>query len=273
MAEVEVHFGNELKDGFKNVNSWVSGGIEYLDDVQAFYRERSVIEKEYATKLNALAKKYYEKKARKSAALSVGETPTTTPGSLESASMTTWGVQLSTLESRAAEHDRFSTDLVSQLADPLKSLSARCEELRKQHAEYASKLEKERDITYADLRKVKGKYDNTCSEVESRRKKVDADHSKTKAQGAYAQQVAEMNNAKNNYLISISTTNKQKELYYHEYVPEVLDVSRPIEAELKVSLTVEDTESTRSFGIEDCQAKCYLGECRAAGVVQPHSQH
>jgi hypothetical protein len=61
----------------------VSGGISWLDDIQQFYRERSAIEKEYSAKLSALAKKYYEKKARKTTSLSVGDTPTATPGSLE----------------------------------------------------------------------------------------------------------------------------------------------------------------------------------------------
>jgi hypothetical protein len=61
----------------------VAGGITWLDDIQQFYRERSAIEKEYSAKLAALAKKYYEKKAKKSSSLSVGDTPAMTPGSLE----------------------------------------------------------------------------------------------------------------------------------------------------------------------------------------------
>jgi hypothetical protein len=61
----------------------VSNGINWLDDIQTFYRERSAIEKEYSAKLNALAKKYFEKKSKKSSSLSVGDTPTLTPGSLE----------------------------------------------------------------------------------------------------------------------------------------------------------------------------------------------
>jgi len=61
----------------------VGNGIAWLEDIQQFYRERSVIEKEYSVKLSALAKKYYEKKAKKSGTLSVGETPAMTPGSLE----------------------------------------------------------------------------------------------------------------------------------------------------------------------------------------------
>ncbi|RAL64033.1 hypothetical protein DID88_003221 [Monilinia fructigena] len=158
MAEVDIapQFGLELKDGFKSANNWVSNGISWLDDIQAFYRERSAIEKEYSAKLNALAKKYYEKKTKKSSSLSVGDTPAMTPGSLESASLTTWTTQLTTLESRAAEHDRFGRELITQVAEPLKVLGGRYEEIRKRHVEYAEKLEKERDSTYADLRKMKG---------------------------------------------------------------------------------------------------------------------
>ena len=227
MAEVDIapNFGAELKDGFKPVNAWVSNGISWLDEIQQFYRERSVIEKEYSQKLSALAKKYFEKKAKRSSNLSVGDTPTVTPGSLESASMTTWAVQLTTLESRAAEHDKFANQLIVNLAEPLKNLAQRYEDLRKQHADYAAKLEKERDGAYGDLKKAKGKYDSVCQEVENRRKKSESsfDYNKTKAQGAYQQQLGEMRNIKNTYLITINVTNKQKERYYHEYVPELLD--------------------------------------------------
>ena len=115
----------------------------------------------------ALARKFHEKKARKSGPLSVGDTPSLTPGSLErhdisqqqsccapilishhSASLTTWTTQLSTLEKRAAEHDRYSFELQLQIADPLKNIAIRYEEIRKHHAEYATKLEKEKDAAF-----------------------------------------------------------------------------------------------------------------------------
>ena len=227
MGEVDIapNFGAELKDGFKPVNAWVTNGISWLDEIQQFYRERSVIEKEYSQKLSALAKKYFEKKAKRQSSLSVGDTPTVTPGSLESASMTTWTVQLTTLEGRAAEHDKFANQLIGSLAEPLKNLATRYEELRKQHADYAAKLEKERDGCYADLKKTKGKYDSVCQEVENKRKKTESsfDHGKTKAKNAYEQQLGEMRNTKNTYLIAVNVTNKQKERYYHEYIPDLLD--------------------------------------------------
>ena len=223
MAELDIapQFGAELKDAFKPINAWVGAGIAWLDDIQQFYRERSTIEKEYSAKLNALAKKYFEKKAKRSSALSVGDTPTVTPGSLESASMTTWTLQLSTLESRAAEHDKFAAQLLSGLATPVQHLQNRYEDLRKQHAEYAGKLEKERDGAYADLRKTKGKYDGVCQDVEKGRKKIgdSYDHGKTKARGAFEGQQSDMRNAK----VMLATCRRRScykaDDYVTEYIP------------------------------------------------------
>ncbi|KAL4964848.1 putative actin polymerization protein Bzz1 [Aspergillus stella-maris] len=224
-AEAAPQFGAELKDAFKPVNNWVSNGISWMEEVQQFYRERSVIEKEYAAKLTGLCKKYVDRKAKKISPLSVGDNPTMTPGSLESASLTTWTTQLSAVEAHAAERDKFATDLVAQVAEPLKHSAAQYEELRKCHVDFHGKLEKEREASFGELKKVKGKYDGACQEVESRRKKMESafDHGKTKAQTVYQQQIMEMNNVKNTYLISINVTNKMKERFFHEYVPEILD--------------------------------------------------
>ncbi|PYH88064.1 putative actin polymerization protein Bzz1 [Aspergillus ellipticus CBS 707.79] len=223
--DVAPHFGAELKDAFKPVNNWVSNGIGWLDEIQQFYRERSAIEKEYASKLSTLCKKYNDRKAKKISNLSVGDTPSMTPGSLESASLTTWTTQLNAVEAHAGERDQFGTDLLVHVAEPLKQAASQYEELRKCHVDFHAKLEKERDSSYSDLKKVKGKYDGACQEVEARRKKMESsfDHSKPKAQAAYQQQILEMNNVKNTYLISINVTNKLKERFYHEYVPELLD--------------------------------------------------
>lgn len=112
--------------------------------------------------------------------------------------MTTWTTQLSTLESRAAEHDRFSTEIISHVAEPLKNIAAKYEEIRKSHADFAVKLEKERDSSYNELKKIKGRYDGSCQEVENRRKKIESsfDYGKQKAQTAYQQQLADMRNVK-----------------------------------------------------------------------------
>ena len=67
-----------------------------------------------------------------------------------SASLTTWTTQLSTLEKRAAEHDRYAAELLVQISEPLKNIALRYEELRKSHADFATKLESERDASYGE---------------------------------------------------------------------------------------------------------------------------
>lgn len=155
----------------------------------------------------------------------MGDTPSLTPGSLESASLTTWTTQLTTLESRAAEHEKLGQDLIGAVAQPLENTQKKLEELRKSHAEYQNKLVKERDASYGELKRLKTKYDGVCQEVENKRKKTESsyDSSKGKAQNSYNQQLMEMRNVKNSYLIGINVTNKLKDCYYHQYVPELLD--------------------------------------------------
>lgn len=110
-----------------------------------------------------------------------------------SASLATWSTQLNVLEQRAAEHDKFGQLLISNLAEPLRNLSTRYEELRKAHGEFSAKLERERDSSYGDLKKMKSKYDSVCQEVENKRKKTDGGQ---KGQLGYQQQLGEMRNVK-----------------------------------------------------------------------------
>lgn len=114
--------------------------------------------------------------------------------------MTTWGVHLTTLESRATEHERLAAQLVSSIAEPLKLLAVHYEDIRKIHADHATKLERERDNSYTDLRKTKTKYDSICQEVENRRKKTEGttDHARGKAQSVFQQQQEDMRNTKVN---------------------------------------------------------------------------
>ncbi|KAF8475882.1 hypothetical protein BDZ91DRAFT_710506 [Kalaharituber pfeilii] len=225
MAAEPLSFGSELKDAFKPVNSWVSHGIVWLDEIQSFYRERSLIEKEYSSKLNQLARKYFDKKAKRSATLSVGESPHMTPGSLESASLVTWTSILNSTEILSKEHETLSVELLNQVADPLKDLAARYEDYRKRHEGLATKLQQERDLVYAELKKTKEKYDHQCKEVEAARVKVEKsfDSSKFKAEKAKQQELLDMNNVKNTYLVAINVTNRHKEKYFHEDVPDLLN--------------------------------------------------
>ncbi|KAK7206037.1 hypothetical protein BZA70DRAFT_121811 [Myxozyma melibiosi] len=220
-----LSFGTELKDGFKVTEAWIGNGIRWLEDLQMFYRERSTLEKEYSVKLLALTKKYFEKKAKKSISLSVGDTPQVTPGSLESASLVTWTDILTQTENMANEHDRLSSELSLQVADQLRGLQSRYEEFRRKHVTFNEKLDEERDLVYSELKKMKTQYDSSCQIVENSRTKAEKsfDNSKSKATRHFEQNQLDMNNSKNSYLIAINVANRVKDKYYFQDVPSLLD--------------------------------------------------
>ncbi|KAK9472721.1 uncharacterized protein V1510DRAFT_394269 [Dipodascopsis tothii] len=222
-AEDEL-FGTELKDGFKVTEAWINNGIKWLDDIQAFYRERAALEKEYSQKLAAVTKKYFERKAKKSISLSVGDTPQMTPGSLESASLVTWTEVLTQTENISNEHDRLGNELQLQVADQLRGLGFRYDEFRKRHVDYNEQLDQERDATYSALKKAKQTYDAACQSVENSRSKLDkSSGDKGRLTASHEKHVIDMNNAKNAYLVAVSVANRIKDKYYFQDVPAVLD--------------------------------------------------
>ncbi|KAK9446416.1 uncharacterized protein V1518DRAFT_424076 [Limtongia smithiae] len=223
--EDELSFGTELKDGFKVAEAWIFNGIRSLEDIQLFYRERAALEKEYSAKMLIITKKYFDKKAKKSISLSVGDTPQVTPGSLESASLVTWTDILTQTENIANEHDRLANELTLLVADQLRGLQNRYDEFRKKHIEFNDSVQAQRDEIYGDLKKQKQAYDASCQVVENSRTKAERsfDTSKTKATRHFEQNQLDMNNAKNSYLISINVANRIKDKYYFQDVPAVLD--------------------------------------------------
>ena len=225
VAPLAVSFGDELQDGFKPVEAWISQGIRWLDDIHAFYQERAAIEKEYAQKLTSLSSKYFEKKARISTILSVGENPVITPGSLESASLVTWSEVLNQTEALGKERARLANELGIQVADQINGVALKFDDLKKKYVSYNEKLTEERDSFYSDLKKSKATYDATCQAMENLRVKASKsyDKSKEKANRKMAEKEIDMNNDKNVYLIKINVANRIKDKYYHEDVPELLD--------------------------------------------------
>lgn len=141
----------------------------------------------------------------------------------------TWTTILTTTEALASEHDALAGALAGQVADALRSLGGRYDDYRRRYEALANRLAAERDGVYADLKKTKAAYDAACREVEDRRLKADRsnDAAKPKAQRAFRAELGEMNNLKNCYLLQIEVANRHKQRYFHEDLPEVINVPPP----------------------------------------------
>ncbi|KAI5967289.1 bzz1 [Candida margitis] len=222
MSLDQLSVGNELKDSYKVTSTWIKNGINFLSDVDEFYRERAVIEKEYSTKLKELTKRFFEKKAKISSNLSVGDEPQITPGSLESASLVLWNDVLTQTEAIADEKANFSRELQMKIGENLVSLKGKCERIERQISLINEYLTTEKKGVEDEVAKAKKHYDSLCQSTETARDKNQKSPTDKHARKLEEKEV-EMNNGKNAYLIKINVANRLKDKYYYQDVPEVLD--------------------------------------------------
>ncbi|KAH9936652.1 uncharacterized protein B0H18DRAFT_974885 [Fomitopsis serialis] len=230
-------YGKELPDQVDRLVALTDVQLELLADVREMHKERVALEREYATKLQALARKAAEKKSKKDAALVVGTEPTKTWGEdvLQRSTLHNAYAQLiSSMMDSAQAHNGLADSLTAQVIEALKVTERRQEEAKKKQEQHFSKLLSERDRVYTDRIKSKQKYDEDCSEVESYRQKqgrADDRHADRAAKQFESQQV-DMQNSKNVYLISTSTSNRLKDKFYDEDLPSLEDQFQTLQAQL-----------------------------------------
>lgn len=218
-----ISIGNEIKDGYEPTKTWVQSNIKWLSSLESFYRERAKLEKEYSDNLKQLTKEYFTKRSSETVSLSVGNSPTTTPGSLQSASQVAWNEILSQTELMANDHAQFAKDLSSGVSDQLKELGTRCESLLGRVDSFNLDLVKQKEACQNNLEKAKKRYYDSCQAMEVIRAKSSRSISE-KAQRKLSDKEHDMNIAKNNYLIAINQANRMKDKFYFQDVPESLDM-------------------------------------------------
>ncbi|KAL2315813.1 Protein BZZ1 [Schizosaccharomyces pombe] len=215
-------FSDELHDDFKVVDSWINNGAKWLEDIQLYYKERSSIEKEYAQKLASLSNKYGEKKSRKSSALSVGDTPAMSAGSLECASLTTWSKILDELTRSSKTHQKLSDDYSLDIAEKLKKLESHIEALRKVYDDLYKKFSSEKETLLNSVKRAKVSYHEACDDLESARQKNDK-YREQKTQRNLKLSESDMLDKKNKYLLRMLVYNAHKQKFYNETLPTLLN--------------------------------------------------
>ncbi|KZT64927.1 hypothetical protein DAEQUDRAFT_732022 [Daedalea quercina L-15889] len=230
-------YGKELPDQVDRLVALSDVQLELLADVREMHKERVALEREYATKLQALARKAADKKSKKDAALVVGPEPTKAWGEdvLQRSTLHNAYAQLiSSVMDTAQAHINLADSLTAEVIDALKVTERRQEEAKKKQEQYFAKLLSERDRVYSDRVKSKQKYDDECGEVESYRQKqgrADDRHAERAAKQFESQQI-DMQNSKNVYLISIATSNKIKDKFYSEDLPSLEDQFQTLQTQL-----------------------------------------
>ncbi|SPO38116.1 related to BZZ1 - Myo3/5p-Bee1p-Vrp1p actin assembly complex component [Pseudozyma flocculosa] len=217
-------FGEHLPDQLHPIANTIACHLAIEADASTFLAERAALEREYASKLSVLTRKYREKKSKRDHEAAVGPSPTR-EWTGQQATLAAFVTDIfNTTDAASQDHLHLATEL-DKVSTEMASSGRKREEIRKKHTSYASKLLSDRDKIYADREKAKSKYDDHCREVEAHRQKkekagADDRHADRAEKGFQTAQV-DMWNAKNMYLLQIEVSNAAKQKFYREDLPAV----------------------------------------------------
>ncbi|CAG8515065.1 8350_t:CDS:10 [Acaulospora morrowiae] len=173
-----MSFGSELRDQVATVNQFVSNGIQFLNEVRDFVKERAQIEKEYASKIDALAKKHLSKRDKKEVTMSVGEIANTlsekefySAKSEPSTFIKAWTAILVETENLAKERNKFSESVLTGVTEQVKTVASKKEDIRKKHMSFYQQLTSDKEKIYSEVQKAKSRYDESCLEAQSSHQK------------------------------------------------------------------------------------------------------
>ncbi|KIK57148.1 hypothetical protein GYMLUDRAFT_247116 [Collybiopsis luxurians FD-317 M1] len=227
MALSGQHYGETLPDQVDRISASFSARIQLVADskrrqVRELYKDRVALERDYATKLQALAKRAADKKSKLESAVVLGDDPTKAwdESVLKQNTLNTaYESIIASMVNSAQDHNNIADTLTTQVIEALKTIERKHENIQRTEEQFYQKLISDRDRTYSERVKVsKQKYDEECGEVESSRQKHiragDDKHADRIARQA-EQQRFDMLNSKNTYIISIATANKTKNKFYN----------------------------------------------------------
>ncbi|KAF9499043.1 hypothetical protein BDN71DRAFT_1480868 [Pleurotus eryngii] len=219
------HYGKALPDQVDRIANLFDAHLGLVSDVREIHREQAAIEREYAAKLQALARRAAEKRSRTEASFVLGDEPTKAwdENTLKRSTLdSAYGAIVNSLVNTAQDHINVADTLTTQVVDVLKAIEKKNEDLKKKELQFFQKLLSNRDRIYSD----RVKYDDECSEVESHRLKqsrAQDDRHAERASRQAEQQKNDMLNSKNVYIISTTLANRAKAKFYDEDLPGLED--------------------------------------------------
>lgn len=222
LQQAAMSYGESLPDQVDRVANLSDAHADIFGDIRELYRERATIERDYAAKLMALAQKAVEKKNKKMALAVVGDEPskqwnddTLVQSTLENS----YSKIIASFVNSQQEHLSLADALNVQIVGVLTSLARKNESHRKKQAQFYQKVLADTDRIYNDRSKSKIKYDEECAEVETYRQKQERaqdDKHSSRAAKQYQQQIVDMHNAKNLYIVSTAIANNVKDRLFTE---------------------------------------------------------
>ncbi|OAD69929.1 hypothetical protein PHYBLDRAFT_171952 [Phycomyces blakesleeanus NRRL 1555(-)] len=200
-----------------------------------FARDRSHIEREYAQKLESLAKKYKQNSRSRSNDLATNDNDW---NDSPSTCLATWNTLIAQTEQVSKARFQLVDDINNKVIESIKAIISRKEDARKKASSrllgsiaksfpilFAQRrLKSDREKSYTEKDKAKQAYDDSCAEIEIIKAKIDKG---TGDQDKYQKQLdiamSECGNRKNLYILALGVANAERAKYFEEDMPKLAD--------------------------------------------------
>ncbi|KDQ25535.1 hypothetical protein PLEOSDRAFT_1078053 [Pleurotus ostreatus PC15] len=127
-------YGKALPDQVDRIANLFDAHLGLVSDVREIHREQAAIEREYAAKLQALARRAAEKRSRTEASFVLGDEPTKAwdENTLKRSTLdSAYGAIVNSLVNTAQDHINVADTLTTQVVDVLKAIEKKNEDLKK----------------------------------------------------------------------------------------------------------------------------------------------
>ncbi|KAK7056961.1 Protein BZZ1 [Paramarasmius palmivorus] len=187
--------------------------------VRDIYKERAALERDFAAKLQVLARKAAEKKSKIECKFVLGSDPTKAwdESTLKQSTLNTaYDDMINSMFNTAQDHLNVADVLTTQVIDVLKAVERKNDETQKKEMQFFQKITSERDRIYNDRTKGRAQDDRHADRVARQAE----------------QQRNEMLNSKNVYIISTAVANGTKSKYYSVDIPSLENRLQVLQARL-----------------------------------------
>ena len=199
--------------------------VQFVSVVREFIKERADIEKEYAKRLEGLCKKYSPKKKDEK--------------QIQISTKDGWEQLMVECLQASQIHSNFGDSLSQFANEQLKKLWSKREESSKKHMQFIQKFLEEGKKVVDRVEDSRRKYLVQCDNLslaKGRYERAVDEKTKEKCRQVWHQEILDMNNAKNLYLLSIKTANAMKHRYVNVDAPDIRQSVQEFSSSLNQSL-------------------------------------
>jgi hypothetical protein len=217
-----MSWSTELWDQFDTITNHTARGIEFLDKLGHFVKDRCVIETDYASKLRKLAKNYDLKKK---------------DDEKEFTYCKAFSQMLKELTDLAGQHEVIAENLSTQIVKEVQTICKDLREERKRHINEGVKYQNLLTTSLNQLDKSKKCYDKAFKESEKAHdnyQKADKDYNLSRAELDKAKTLSLTKerlceNSKTDYAKQLQVANQAQREHYNQFMPKVFQQLQDME--------------------------------------------